>query len=76
MYKLLVLGNSCRHDRQTLVILAFGLRDQDFAYKVFCVPFWIKALKTGSAFFGTLAALFYFYMVAAWGKHTWITTQL
>lgn len=29
---------------------------------------WIKALKTGSAFFGTLAALFYFYMVAAWGK--------
>jgi len=29
---------------------------------------WIKALKTGSAFFGTLAAIFYFYMVAAWGK--------
>lgn len=29
---------------------------------------WIKALKTGSALFGTLAALFYFYMVAAWGK--------
>ena len=29
---------------------------------------WIKAVKTGSAFFGTLAALFYFYMVAAWGK--------
>ena len=28
---------------------------------------WIKALKTGSAFFGTIAALFYFYMVAAWG---------
>lgn len=28
---------------------------------------WIKALKTGSAFFGTLAGLFYFYMVAAWG---------
>jgi dolichyl-diphosphooligosaccharide---protein glycosyltransferase len=28
---------------------------------------WIKALKTGSAFFGTVAALFYFYMVAAWG---------
>lgn len=28
---------------------------------------WIKALKLGSAFFGTLAALFYFYMVAAWG---------
>ena len=28
---------------------------------------WIKALKMGSAFFGTIAALFYFYMVAAWG---------
>ena len=30
---------------------------------------WIKALKTGSALFGTIAALFYFYMVAAWGKN-------
>ena len=29
---------------------------------------WIKALKTGSAFFGSVAALFYFYMVAAWGR--------
>lgn len=29
---------------------------------------WIKALKDGSAFFGTIAAVFYFYMVAAWGK--------
>jgi dolichyl-diphosphooligosaccharide--protein glycosyltransferase len=29
---------------------------------------WIKALKQGSAFFGTVAAVFYFYMVAAWGK--------
>src|SRR5271170_6329141 len=28
---------------------------------------WIKALKTGSAFWGALTALFYFYMVAAWG---------
>ena len=33
-------------------------------FTFFC---WIKALKIGSAFFGTLAALFYFYMVAAWG---------
>jgi dolichyl-diphosphooligosaccharide--protein glycosyltransferase len=31
---------------------------------------WIKALKTGSALFGTIAALFYFYMVAAWGTVT------
>lgn len=29
---------------------------------------WIKALKHGSAFFGTVAAVFYFYMVAAWGE--------
>lgn len=28
---------------------------------------WIRALKTGSAFYGTVAAVFYFYMVAAWG---------
>ena len=28
---------------------------------------WIRALKTGSAFWGALTALFYFYMVAAWG---------
>jgi dolichyl-diphosphooligosaccharide--protein glycosyltransferase len=28
---------------------------------------WIKAMKQGSALYGTLAAIFYFYMVAAWG---------
>jgi dolichyl-diphosphooligosaccharide--protein glycosyltransferase len=28
---------------------------------------WIKALKQGSVLFGTIAAVFYFYMVAAWG---------
>jgi len=28
---------------------------------------WIKALKLGSALYGTVAAVFYFYMVAAWG---------
>lgn len=37
---------------------------------------WIKALKTGSAFFGTLAALFYFYMVAAWGGYAFITNMI
>lgn len=31
---------------------------------------WIKALKQGSAFFGAVAAVFYFYMVAAWGSYT------
>lgn len=28
---------------------------------------WIKALKTGSAFWGAITALSYFYMVSAWG---------
>jgi dolichyl-diphosphooligosaccharide--protein glycosyltransferase len=32
---------------------------------------WIKAMKQGSALYGTLTAIFYFYMVAAWGW--WIT---
>jgi dolichyl-diphosphooligosaccharide---protein glycosyltransferase len=31
---------------------------------------WIKAMKQGSALYGTLTAVFYFYMVAAWGE--WI----
>jgi dolichyl-diphosphooligosaccharide--protein glycosyltransferase len=29
---------------------------------------WIKAMKQASALYDTLAAVFYFYMVAAWGK--------
>ncbi|KAE9407150.1 oligosaccharyl transferase STT3 subunit [Gymnopus androsaceus JB14] len=37
---------------------------------------WIKALKLGSAFFGTLAAVFYFYMVAAWGGYAFITNMI
>ncbi|EIM80345.1 Oligosaccharyl transferase STT3 subunit [Stereum hirsutum FP-91666 SS1] len=37
---------------------------------------WIKALKNGSALFGTLAALFYFYMVAAWGGYAFITNMI
>ncbi|KZT21014.1 glycosyltransferase family 66 protein [Neolentinus lepideus HHB14362 ss-1] len=37
---------------------------------------WIKALKTGSALFGTIAALFYFYMVAAWGGYAFITNMI
>ncbi|KAI5123189.1 hypothetical protein M0805_003956 [Coniferiporia weirii] len=37
---------------------------------------WIKALKQGSAFFGTGAALFYFYMVAAWGGYAFITNMI
>ncbi|OBZ73701.1 Dolichyl-diphosphooligosaccharide--protein glycosyltransferase subunit stt3 [Grifola frondosa] len=37
---------------------------------------WIKALKMGSAFYGTLTALFYFYMVAAWGGYAFITNMI
>lgn len=34
---------------------------------------WIKAMKLGSVFYGTLAALSYFYMVSAWGGYVFIT---
>ncbi|TDL26694.1 glycosyltransferase family 66 protein [Rickenella mellea] len=37
---------------------------------------WIKALKQGSAFFGTITAIFYFYMVAAWGGYAFITNMI
>ncbi|KAH8924920.1 glycosyltransferase family 66 protein [Atractiella rhizophila] len=37
---------------------------------------WIKALKLGSTLWGSLTALFYFYMVAAWGGYAFITNML
>ncbi|KAM0752014.1 Oligosaccharyl transferase STT3 subunit [Meredithblackwellia eburnea MCA 4105] len=37
---------------------------------------WIKALKLGSAMWGGVTALFYFYMVAAWGGYAFITNML
>lgn len=37
---------------------------------------WIKALKVGSAYWGALCALFYFYMVAAWGGYVFITNMI
>ncbi|KAG6889756.1 hypothetical protein C0995_014682 [Termitomyces sp. Mi166 len=37
---------------------------------------WIKALKQGSALFGTFSAFFYFYMVAAWGGYAFITNMI
>lgn len=42
-------------------------------FTFFC---WIKALKKGSALFGTIAAVFYFYMVAAWGGYAFITNMI
>ncbi|AAS53862.1 AFR491Wp [Eremothecium gossypii ATCC 10895] len=38
--------------------------------------FWIKAMKTGSILHSTLAALFYFYMVSAWGGYVFITNLI
>ncbi|GJJ11524.1 oligosaccharyl transferase stt3 subunit [Clathrus columnatus] len=43
---------------------------------MFTFYLWIKALKNGSAFFGTGAAIFYFYMVAAWGGYAFITNMI
>lgn len=40
----------------------------------FC--FWIKAMKLGSVFYGTLTAIFYFYMVSAWGGYVFITNLI
>ncbi|KAF9030832.1 oligosaccharyl transferase STT3 subunit [Hymenopellis radicata] len=37
---------------------------------------WIKALKQGSALYGTITAIFYFYMVAAWGGYAFITNMI
>ncbi|TPX48246.1 hypothetical protein SeMB42_g00700 [Synchytrium endobioticum] len=34
--------------------------------------FWIKALKMGSVLYAGVAALFYFYMVSAWGGYVFI----
>lgn len=36
---------------------------------------WIKAMKNGSVLWATGAAVFYFYMVAAWGKFTSIPSS-
>lgn len=33
--------------------------------------FWIKTVKEGSVMYAGVTALFYFYMVAAWGKWRW-----
>lgn len=37
---------------------------------------WIKSVKLGSAFWGALTALSYFYMVAAWGGYVFITNMI
>lgn len=42
---------------------------------MFTFYLWLRALRTGSALWGTLAALFYGYMVAAWGGYVFITNS-
>lgn len=37
---------------------------------------WIRAVKQGSAFYGMLAAVFYGWMVAAWGGYVFITNMI
>ena len=43
---------------------------------VFTFYLWIKAVKNGSAMWGALTALFYGYMVSAWGGYVFITNLL
>ncbi|KAL4951620.1 Oligosaccharyl transferase STT3 subunit-domain-containing protein [Aspergillus filifer] len=43
---------------------------------VFTFYLWIKAVKNGSIMWGALAALFYGYMVSAWGGYVFITNLI
>ncbi|KAJ3181134.1 oligosaccharyl transferase stt3 subunit [Gaertneriomyces sp. JEL0708] len=43
---------------------------------VFTFYLWIKAVKLGSAFYGAMTALFYFWMVSAWGGYVFITNLI
>lgn len=43
---------------------------------VFTFFLWIKAVKNGSMFWGACTALFYGYMVSAWGGYVFITNLL
>lgn len=37
---------------------------------------WVKSVRMGSVFYGALTALFYFYMVSAWGGYVFITNMI
>lgn len=43
---------------------------------MFTFYLWIRAAKTGSAFYSTLSAIFYGWMVAAWGGYVFITNMV
>lgn len=38
--------------------------------------FWIKAVKYGSVLYASITAVFYFYMVSAWGGYVFITNMI
>jgi dolichyl-diphosphooligosaccharide--protein glycosyltransferase len=38
--------------------------------------FWIKSVKLGSILYASITALFYFYMVSAWGGYVFITNMI
>lgn len=43
---------------------------------MFTFYLWIKAIKVGSMYWGALTAVFYFYMVSAWGGYVFITNLI
>ena len=43
---------------------------------LFTFYLWIMAMKRGSVMYGVATALFYFYMVAAWGGYVFITNMI
>ncbi|KAN0128859.1 glycosyltransferase [Lactarius tabidus] len=43
---------------------------------MFAFFLWIKAMKQASVLYNTIAAVFYFYMVAAWGGYAFITNMI
>ncbi|KAI9101957.1 Oligosaccharyl transferase STT3 subunit-domain-containing protein [Phlyctochytrium arcticum] len=43
---------------------------------VYTFYLWIKAVKIGSAFYGALTGIFYFWMVSAWGGYVFITNLI
>ncbi|KAJ3157567.1 oligosaccharyl transferase stt3 subunit [Geranomyces michiganensis] len=43
---------------------------------VYTFYLWIKAVKKGSAFYGAMTAIFYFWMVSAWGGYVFITNLI
>lgn len=43
---------------------------------LFTFYLWVRAVRDGSMLFGMLTALFYFYMVAAWGGYVFITNMI